>query len=58
VVFQLGYFLATVPPASFAKNTDGSFVVSEVISGVNLKIQIRRLVNAGFAFQGEGSGST
>ena len=58
VVFQLGSFLATVPPASFARNTDGSFVVSEVISGVNLKIQIRRLVNAGFAFQGAGSGST
>jgi hypothetical protein len=56
VVFQLGSFLAIVPPASFAKNTDGSFVFSGVISGVNHKIQIRPLVNAGFAFQGKGSG--
>ena len=56
VVFQVGSFLAIVPPNSFSKNTDASFAFEGLISGVNLKIQIRPLVNAGFAFQAVGSG--
>jgi hypothetical protein len=56
VVFQLGSFLAIVPPASFAKRTDGSFVFDGVISGVSLKIRIRPLEDGGFAFRVHGSG--
>jgi hypothetical protein len=56
VVFQVGSFLAIVPPGSFTTNTDGSFLFTGIISGVNLKIQIRSLVNGGFAFRAEGRG--
>jgi hypothetical protein len=55
VVFQIGSFLAIVPPGSFTKITDGTYVFKGAISGVNLKLQIQPLVNTGFAFRAEGS---
>lgn len=56
VAFQVGSYLAIVPPGSFTKNTDGSFVFKGALDGVNVKIQIRSLVSGGFAFQAEGAG--
>lgn len=57
VVFQVGSYLAIVPPGSFTRNTDGTFIFKGVISGVTLEIRIRPLVNAGFTFRAEGSGA-
>jgi hypothetical protein len=56
VVFQVGSFMAIVPPASFAKTSDGSFVFDGVISGVSLKIRIRSLEHGSFALRVHGSG--
>lgn len=56
VIFQVGSFLAIVPPGRFTQNTDGSFAFQGVISGVNLRIQIRPLLNGGFAVQVAGNG--
>lgn len=56
VVFQVGSFLAIAPPGAFTQNTDGSFAFQGVISGVNLKIQIRPLLNGRFAVHVAGNG--
>ncbi len=57
VAFQVGSFLAIVPPASFARNSDGSFAFAGVVSGVSLRIRIRPIDNGGFSFHAQGSGT-
>lgn len=56
VFFQIGSFLTIVPPGSFTQSTDGSFAFKGTLSGVNLKAQIRPLVNGRFVFQAAGTG--
>jgi hypothetical protein len=57
VIFQVGSFLAIVPPGSFTRNADGSFVFKGALDGVNLKIQIRPLLNGGLALYAAGTGA-
>jgi hypothetical protein len=57
VKIQIGTFTIKIPPGSFAKLKDGSFIFDGVIHGVNLQARIRPTGTLRYAFAAKAQGA-
>ena len=57
VTLQVGTFTTTIPPGSFMKQPDGSFVFVGVVNGVGLGAVIKPTGTLRYAFQAKAKGA-
>ena len=58
VTLQVGTFTTTIPPGSFTKQPDGSFIFVGVINGVSLNVQIKQQVTLRYFFNAGATGAS
>jgi hypothetical protein len=57
VTLQVGTFTTTIPPGSFKKQKDGSFIFLGAIHGVGLRALIKRTGTLRYLFEAKGLGA-
>jgi hypothetical protein len=58
VTLQVGTFTTTIPPGSFTKQLDGSFIFVGVIGGVSLEVVIEQVVTLRYRFNVGATGAS